>query len=219
MSFSYFMSVLPLAFVGVAAIVSLRAFTHHFPVHFKILSVICCLDFAVEIAGLITRMMNISNHWLYNLLYLFLYPSLMYVYQRALQNTRIRKIIQFFYIGFMALAIINTYYLQEIASLQTLTVVVGNSIIIFLAGAYFWQLYVSEENEKITKDPFFWFSFGFILYFGVTLSFLGMLNYLLEINKEFTRLYHIYILNTFAILMNVLIVIGFLCRKNYQRSS
>src|SRR5690606_3524626 len=115
-------------------------FTHHFPIHFKILAVIWCLYFAVDIAGHITSMMHIYNHWLYNLLYLFLYPSLMYVYQRQLQNTRIRKIIPLFYLGFIVFVIINSLFIQGIATLQTLTIVVGGCIIIFLAGVYFWEL-------------------------------------------------------------------------------
>ena len=219
MSFSQIISIIPLAFGGLAAIISLRAFTHHFPIHFKIFSIVWCLVFAVEFAGHITGTMNIHNHWLYNILYLFLYPSLMYVYQRQLQNTHIRKIIPVFYIGFTVFVIINSLFIQGITSLQTLTIVVGGSFITFLAGAYFWELYMSEATEKISKDPFFWFSFGFILYFGGTLPFLGMLNYLWQLSEEFTTFYFLYFLNAFAILLNVLIVTGFLCRKNYQKPS
>lgn len=218
MNFFQVISILPLAFFGIAAVISLRAFTHHFPIHFKILSVLWCLHFAVDLAGHITSMMHIYNHWLYNILNMFLYPTLMYVYQRQLQNACIRKLISVFYFGFIAFVIVNSLFIQGIASLQTLTIVVGGSLIIFLAGTYFWELYMSEATEKISKDPFFWFSFGFILYFGGTLPFLGMLNYLWERNEEFTTFYYKYISNAFAILLNVLIVIGFLCRKNYQRS-
>ena len=219
MSFIHVISIFPLAFVGITAIISLQAFTYHLPIQFKILSATWCLYFAVDIAGHVTSMLHIYNHWLYNIFNLFFYPSLMYVYQWQLQNRRIRKIIPGLYVGFIVFVMINSLFIQGIATLQTLTIVVGNSIIIFLAGTYFWEMYISEATEKISRDPFFWFSFGFILYFGGTLPFLGMLNYLWQRNEEFTTFYYRYISNAFAILLNILIVIGFLCRKNYQRSS
>lgn len=177
------------------------------------------LVFAVDIAGYITQLMDIRNHWLYNIRDPFLYLALTYIYQLQLRNKLIQKIIRVFYISFPIFVIINSHFIQGIVSLQTLTFVVGGSFITFLAGAYFWQLYVSEESEKITYDPFFWFSFGFLLYFGCTLPFLGMLNYLWELSQEFTIFYHTYISVAFSMLLNILIIVGFLCRTNYQKSS
>ena len=98
-------------------------------------------------------------------------------------------------------------------------VIVGGGIfMIFLVAAYFRQLYLSEETESITRDPWFWFSFGFLIHFGGTVPFLGMLNFLWQHYKVFTSFYYIYFSNSFTLMLNLLIITGFLCRRNYQRS-
>jgi hypothetical protein len=96
-------------------------------------------------------------------------------------------------------------------------VVVGGSFVMILALAYFWELLVSTENESITRDPFFWFSFGLIVFYGGTIPFMGMLNYLSERFYDFTVLYQLYIFNGFIIFLNSLILVGFLCRKTFQK--
>ncbi|MBX2957749.1 MAG: hypothetical protein KF846_16410 [Cyclobacteriaceae bacterium] len=100
---------------------------------------------------------------------------------------------------------------------QTLSYVAGGVFIIFLSGAYFWQLLISSENDKITRDPFFWLSFALIVYFGTKVPFYGMFNYLERDFYDFTVFYHTYISNSFTIFLNVLVSIAFLCRKNYPK--
>lgn len=216
MSLSQALSLLPLVFIGSAALISLRAFIYSFSAPLKVFSMVWIIVFTIEIAG---HLMSGSNHWLYNIFYPFLYLSLTYIYQQVLQSAFIQKLIQIFYISFVVFVVINSFLIQGITTLQTLTIAVGGSFITFLAGAYFRQLYKSEDSEKITKDPFFWFSFGFILYFGGTVPFLAMLNYLWQLSEEFTKFYFLYFSNAFSIFLNILISIGFLCRKNYLKSS
>jgi hypothetical protein len=105
-----------------------------------------------------------------------------------------------------------------ISDLQTGVIVAGSVYMVFLAASYFRQLYHSEESEPITRDPWFWFSFGFLIHFGGTVPFLGMLNYLWRHYPEYTRFYYTYFSNTFTVLLNLLIIAGFLCRINYQKS-
>jgi hypothetical protein len=44
-----------------------------------------------------------------------------------------------------------------------------------------------------------------------------MLNYLWRRYPEFTSFYYLYFCNSFTILLNILIITGFLCRRNYQQ--
>ena len=77
---------------------------------------------------------------------------------------------------------------------------------------------VSPDNDKVTRDPFFWVSFALVVYFGCTVPFYGMFNYLETYHYEFTVFYHTYISNTFSIVLNVLIMTAFLCRKRFPKS-
>ncbi len=168
-------------------------------------------------AGHITGQMKIKNHNLYNVFTFFFYIALAFAFHHQLKSKVLHRFIKVFYICFTAFVIVNSVFIQGLTNYQTLSVVLGGSFIFFLAIAYFWQLYVSEETNKITHDPFFWFSFGLVDYLGGTIPFLGMLNYLWDNFKEFTKFYFIYVSNAFTILLNILVTIGFLCRRNYPK--
>jgi len=219
MNVEQFISWFPLFVVGLAAAISLRSFRYHYPVALKQLSLLWVLIFFIDLAGHIIKAYQVNNHWLYNIYYWLQYLSLPYLYYQQIQNQYIRNIIRVFYIAFPVFVLVDSIFIEGIVNLQSLIIVIGGIFIIFLAAAYFRQLYISEENEKITRDPWFWFSFGFIINFGGTVPFLGMLNYLLEHYRPFTRFYYLYFSNSYVILLNVLIIAGYLCRTHYQESS
>lgn len=174
--------------------------------------------FGVELAGHITGLFNINNLWLYNLFFPVYYLLLVRVMQMVLTGTVINTIIRAFYVLFPVFVVVNSFYFQGIEKIQTLTIVIGGSFLIFLSAAYLRQLFLSDETGKITHDPFFWISCAFLLYFGGTVPFLGMYNELKDLSISFTRFYHLYFSNSFSILLNILIIVAFLCAHRYQRS-
>jgi uncharacterized membrane protein YidH (DUF202 family) len=218
MQFDQFISWFPLVFVGAAALTSLISFSHQYPNSLKGFSLLWIFNFCVDLTGHILKHLHIRNHWLYNIYDWIFFICLANLYYRQIKNSYIRALIRGFNLAFPLLIVADTIFIENIMSLQSIIIIAGGGFIIFLAAAYFYQMYMSMENEKITRDPWFWFSFGFIVYFGGTVPFMGMLNYLWEINQEFTNAYYRYISNSFAILMNILVIAGFLCRTNYQKS-
>jgi hypothetical protein len=208
---------LPIVVVGLAAATTLLGFRYHYPITLKMMSVLWLFNFLVDLAGHVTRHLEIKNHWLYNINFWIFFISLSYLYSRQIESNVIRFIIRGFYVVFIIAVVIKSVS-SGIEDLQTDIVVLGGSFIIFLSAAYFRQMYKSEDNEKITRDPWFWFSFGFIINFGGTVPFLGMFNYLWKYYPEFTESYYLYFSNSFTILLNILIITGYLCRINYQKS-
>jgi hypothetical protein len=156
-----------------------------------------------------------SNVWMYNLWFFFYFFYLARIYFEILEREWLRVIIRVFYGGFIVFVLVNSLFLQGFQQFQTLTYVVGGVFLIFLAGAYFWQMLVSTDNRWITRDPFFWLSFALMVNLGGSVPFWGMFNYLEENFYQVTLLYHRYISNGFIIFLNVLVMIAFLCRKNY----
>jgi hypothetical protein len=200
-----------------AAVSSLSAFRFQFPLSLKLLCITWVFMFAIELVGHILQSKGIRNHWLYNIFNPLFYILLALIYKRVIASSAVKRIIITFFIVFPLFIVINSLFIQGLGSLQTLTIVIGGSFVVLLSGVYFWQLYQSDSTEKISHDPFFWFSFGFVLYFGGTVPYLGMLNYLWKISQEFTRFYFVYFYNVFSIVLNVLVTIGFLCRRNYPK--
>lgn len=219
MKYEALISWLPLGIVALAALVSLRSFLYHYPVSLRRLSLLWVVNFCVDLAGHITKELHIRNHWLYNIYGWVLYLSLAHLYYGQIKSNRIRVAIRYFYIVFPVLVAADSFFFEPIMSLQSLVIVAGGSFIIFLAAAYFREMYLSDESEKITRYPWFWFSCGFLVNFGGTVPFLGMLNHLWKNYPAFTLFYYTYFHNLFVVLLNTLIIAGFLCRKNYRRSS
>lgn len=200
------------ALVGLTAMVSLRVYFIRAPVPLKRLSHLWLLWFAIELVGLF---MPESNVWLYNLFLFFYFFYVARIYFEILEAEWLRVVIQVFYGAFIVFTLINSLFIQGLHDLQTLTYVAGGVFVIFLAGAYFWQLLISIDNQWITRDPFFWLSFALLVSLGGSVPFWAMFNYLEENHYQITVLYHRYISNGFTIFLNVLVIIAFLCRKNY----
>lgn len=217
MNVKLLISTIPLLVVGCAAAISLISFRYNYPLALKKLSLFWVFNFCIDLSGHIMKYAGVKNHWLYNIYFWLMYLTLAYLYDRQVKNKYVHRGIRLFYIIFPLLVLAESM-VSGIQTLQTMMLVTGSVSMIFLAAAYFRQLYLSEDNETVTQDPWFWFSFGFILYFGCTVPFLGMLNYLWGHYKEFTNFYYSYFCNSFAILLNLLIITGFLCQRNSQKS-
>lgn len=209
--------VIPLFFEGVAVLFSLRAFIYNFPTPLKTLSKIWIAMFLVEMLGH-TLKHSEENYWLYNIFHIPFYFYLAYIYFEILESQTIRTAIQIFYFVFIVFAVFNTIFFQGLFTFQTLTIVFGGCFVSFLAGSYFSQMINSSDNQLITRDPFFWVSFGLAVYFGGTVPFLGMFNYLLRNYPDFHSFYFEYIYYSFSIFLNIIISIAFLCRVSYQKS-
>ncbi len=209
---------LSLSFIGLAALVSTRALFTNAAAPLKILSRLWLAMFGVEIVGHFTRHEQEENYWLYNCFHFFFYPWLAYIFSHVLENRKIQTAISVFYWVFILFVICNTLFIQGFMAWQTLTHVVGGCFIIFLGGAYFFQLLNSMDNERITTDPFFWVSFGLVLYFGGSVPFLGMFNYVKNNFFDFASFYFTYVYNAFSIILNLIIVRAFLCKMDYPKS-
>jgi hypothetical protein len=208
---------LALCIFGAAAIISLRSFRKDFPADLKWLSILWVVLFMIDVGGSILKIENIHNLWVYNIFGWLFYLPLALLYAKKIDHSFIRKCVRVFAVLFSIVIISDTLFIEGFHQLQSLVIVIGGTAIIILAAAYLRQLYLSDSNDRITRDPWFWFSIAFIVYFGASVPYLGMLNYLWQNYMDFAAVYYYYIYITFTLLMHCLIIIGFLCRTNFQK--
>lgn len=206
-----------LGIFGTASIVGIRSFRTHAPADMKWLSLLWVVLFIIDVGGNILKAKNIDNLWLYNIFGWLFYLPLAALYYQVIDHPLIRRCIRVFIPLFMLIIVTDTFFIEGFHRLQSLVIVTGGIAIIILAGAYLRQLYLSESNDNITSDPWFWFSVAFIVYFGVSVPYLGMLNYLWQHYTDFAAVYYSYIYIAFTMLMHGLIITGFLCRTNFQK--
>ena len=208
----------PLIFSWAASVVALIVFRRWMPWHFKLLLVFVFLYAFVDTTGaIIARVFHISNHFLYNILWGIQYMVIAFLFYKVLQNGTIRKIIRLFFLLFPIFFIINSAWIQEFYTLQTYSIVLGGSFMLIFAAAYLWQLYISTETYSVFKDPVFWFSLACLFYYGLTAPYHGMLNYLLNNDKDFAFKYYVVVIDFSDCLRNSLLIIGFLCMKTSMK--
>ncbi len=215
---SKILSILPLFFIQLAATISLVSFRDRFPLYMRWLSLVWIFTFAVEITGHITGLMNIRNVWLYNFFDIVFYILLIYIVSSRLKSRVVQLISRYFIIAFFLFSLYNIFFIQKLYNYNSYGFIAGGTFLILLSALYLREQYISEDTEKLAKDPFFWFCTGFLIYFGSTVPFFGMYNVLNDLYPHFTKFYHRYIYTLFSVLLNIFIAIGFLCRKSYQNT-
>jgi hypothetical protein len=208
----------PLLMLVITTLAGIRTYIINAPLALKFLFQLCLVLLAVDCIGIYVRdVMLEDNKWLYNFYFIFCFLYLAYIYLQIIENEGVQLSIQIFFGVFIVFALINSLFIQGLNSVQSLTFVLGGIFMIYLAGAYFWQLLVSHHNDKIIHDPFFWMSFGLIVYYGGNVPFYGMFNYLENNFYDFTVFYLLYISNGFATFLYILYLIAFVCRKSYPK--
>ena len=205
-------------FVWLSGITVLIVYRRSWPLSYRVLALFILFYVLLDTAGsIMAAFYKMNNLFYYNIVYDIQVIIISYFFYHQLFNPFIKKVILRFLFIFLLFALINTILLQGFFTWQTYSYVLGGSFIILLSVAYLWQLYISEETRSIFHDPVFWFSLAWILYFGITVPFFGMLNYL---NKNFPALalnYYLLVIDITDCLRNILLTIGFLCIRTAKK--
>lgn len=168
----------------------------------------------LETIGNYLAFKGIKNHFFFNIIYAIELTLIPLFFKYWLQSAGFKKIIEIFVFVFPLFVLVNTLWIQGFFTLQTYSFVLGGSFILLLSVAYLWELYSNEESKTIIRNPPFWFSLAYLIYFAVTVPYLGMLNYLLKNQPAFSELYYIIIIDGTICLYNILLTVGFLCMKS-----
>lgn len=217
MSVEYIFSLSPLVFIAFAAISGLFYFRHHLPWYLKLFDIFLWLMLIVEVVGNYLSYHGTNNQWLYNIFFIVMLIAISVVYFKLLPYRKVRLAILIYLMVFLPFVIVNSLLWQPVKTLQTNQFVLGGTFIFVLAITYFWHLYSIEETVNILTDTGFWFSAGILLYFGVHIPMLGMMNYLWNNFPGFINNYFIVVTSIFSIILNLCFAIGFLCRSRTQK--
>jgi hypothetical protein len=156
---------------------------------------------------------GINNHFFFNIIFAIELTLLPLFFKYWLHLLKVKKIITGFLFIFPVLLLVNTIWIQGFYTLQTYTYVLGGSFVLLLSVAYLRELYTDEETHNIFRNPVFWFSIAYLIYFAVFVPYFGMLNYLVKNQLEFATKYYLIIIDATICLYNILLTVGFLCMK------
>ena len=154
-----------------------------------------------------------SNHFFFNIHYAVVFSVVPVFYASWLRSAVFKRLLYPWLILVLSFAVINMLWIQSFYKLNTYTYILGSSCIIILCIAYLWELYTDERVQNIIRNPEFWISLAFLIYFAVSVPYFGMLNYLLRNHARFAELYYEIVMDGTICLYNILIIIGLLWMK------
>ena len=203
-----------LFFVWLACLTAIFTFRKTLPLSYRgFILLIILLSVLETIANAIGYFGRMKNHFVWNILYAFELTLVPYFFKSWLHRLSIKKIIGIYIYIFPLFVLINTLWIQGFFTLHTYNYIIGGSFILFLSVAYLGELYTNEESRNIFRNPVFWFSLAYLIYFAVSVPYLGMLNYVVINYPKFATLYYELIFEETNCVYNILLTIGLLCMK------
>lgn len=202
-----------LFFVWLTCLTAIFIFRKALPFSYRGFALLIILLSILETVGNVIGFIYSNNHFFFNIIYAIEFTLVPWFFKFWLDRPWIKKIVQSFVLFFPLFVLVNTIWIQGFFTLQTYSFVLGGSLILLLSVAYLGELYTREETQNIFRNPVFWFSLAYLIYFAVSVPYFGMLNYLVTNYLSFATLYYELIYEPTICLHNIFLTIGFLCMK------
>jgi len=208
----------------ISAILSLKAFRLSSFAPYKLFSILLFTALTTEILANLWHYYlhdfngwsySKNNAWIYTISFIPQYVLFMLVYHRALQSTRIKKVIVYTAVLFTLLVLINVLFIQKFYIINSNIHILADCIMLFLAFAYFEELRRDKVIYKLSDQPMVWISLGSLVFHLLNIPFLLSINYL---NRHFPAaaisFFYVYLL--FIFVSYVLYSRAFLCKTPPQ---
>ena len=158
----------------ITAILALRSWRKKKSMAWKFFILLWPITFITEATGKILAGFGLHNVWLYNLYDVIFYPVIIFIYSHVFSTAFIKMAIKAITFVFVPWAIWN-FILQSNNGINTYYSLAGSSIIILLAIFYLIKLFLdTAATFPLRYDYYYWFSTGFLLYFGFNVIMMGM---------------------------------------------
>ncbi len=149
------------------------------------------------------------NAILYNVMYVFNFTILLYIYKSHVKNLISKRVINYFIYTYILSVIINGFYVNYFDKAQSIPFIIGSLFLIISIIIYFIEILNSEEILSIKKNLLFYISVGLLLYYTSSIPFRIVQNY-----YQTTYINTLYgIKFCFVIIMNLFFIYGFICSK------
>jgi len=132
---------------------------------FVFLGVSFVCDYTAKVVGL----EGINNMPVFHVYNVLVGAIICYYYYRVLQLQKMKVIIRWLFLFFLFVSLFEFFYRQGYLTFNTFAAWTINVLTIFFTLLWFYQVFFSEEQMKLTKLPEFWVNVGFFFYFGSTM--------------------------------------------------
>lgn len=187
-------------------------FRKGYPFHMKVFSWMLFFTIVAELIANWQASNGQNNLRTYNISTSLWAMMAAYIFYEIILFKKVKRVIRIFWVSYPLLIFLNIRYLQRADTLLTNTYAIGSLMIVFLAIAYFYELFHRPQSINLLRTSEFWICSGLLFYNATSLPFLVMIN---VVNSEKASpmifLYFI-IISLSNILQYPLFIIAFLCK-------
>ena len=161
---------------------------------------------------------DITNFWMINIISAYSVCFYLSLIAFFINNKKVRRITLFLGLFFVIYFIASCLFIKSIKQLHTFEFSVGYFIVICACIYFFYELLSYPNDVKLLRSPSFW------IVTGVLFNHAGQLPVYLFLDFIVTQKYYVvnsifFMVHFLDIMLNVLIIIAFLCRLNLPKRS
>lgn len=129
----------------------------------------CCFMWAILTAiGQALHAAKQPNHIVWNIVTILETILLGYAFYLVIKSPKIRRILRFSFLAFMAVAILDFFYLSGFQTTTIYTVALESLLLIGIVLIYFEQILQELRTINLERNPMFLVGIGVIIYFAGT---------------------------------------------------
>lgn len=154
---------------------------------------------------------TLYNLWMYNLLRIFTFSTIFYIYMKSINTKKYKQLIKIFLITYLILVVINWSFIQSfIFEMSEIPKIIGSLFVTITVIFYFIELLKSEKIITFHRVLLFWISTGILLYYSGSIPFALKWNGYMLI----PGIHKIFLINTIlALTMYLTFTFGFIWSK------
>lgn len=201
---------------GLAFCASLFSVGRGGPFHLQLFSLLLGISFIVECAAFALTNYRLTNAPLYNIYILLEFSICSMFYYLILENKILKQICLWSLVLFPLFWVAVVFGIFGIANWNSYLIVVEYFFIVCMSSCFYYQLFTKADLVKLSTSTEFWIATGLIIFCGVNMPYMGMLNYLTKNHRPLAGQL-MYLLKISNFIMYSLFIYAFLCRTNTKR--
>ena len=208
-----------ISFIAASVITGLLLVKKASPVWNKALVFFLMVTLFNEVLCYFLKKRAVNTIAFYNCYSYFRFPMLAWIYFDVLKKQRIQRPV---FVSFLVLTVLlfifNLFFYKSFFVLHSSYFLAGGIYVIILSLIYTYSLMDKDSLQNPLREPFFWISSGFLLYFLGALPFIGAIKLLTKYNTVLAS-QQLIITKSMSIVLYSLITIGFVLqwkKKNYS---
>lgn len=139
---------------------------------------------AVSTSAMAMQLHKINNLFLYRIFTPIEYALLCLMYYSSMKKSTIKKAIHLSVYSFFAICVLITHFIEGWKVIDSYAKTIESLLMTIWILIYFRQILTADKELNLHNDPLFWISLGFLIYFIGNLFILGLLNKLIEQDRE-----------------------------------